>query len=255
MKLFVLMENTCCNPEFLQEHGLSMYLEVGNQKILFDMGQTGGLTYNAERLGVDLAEVDLAVLSHGHYDHGGGLSAFFQKNDHAPVYINPYAFEPHYHGQGNYIGLDQILQGSGRFLTTAGKIAPGLTLYHGLRQLVTPIDHGGLHVMDQGVLSLEDYRHEQYLMVEEAGKKILISGCSHRGILNIVSYFHPDVVIGGFHCSKWEKPRLQTLAKDLMAFPTQYYTCHCTGVDAYGILKESMGEQLSYLSGGQALEL
>ena len=56
--------------------------------------------------GVDLAAVDLAVLSHGHYDHGGGLARFLELNSTAPVYLNEHAFEPHYHGAERYIGLD-----------------------------------------------------------------------------------------------------------------------------------------------------
>lgn len=237
------------------EHGLSLYVEANGQRILFDMGQSAGFLDNAKALGVDLSAVDMAVLSHGHYDHGGGLEAFLAVNDHAPVYINPHAFEGHYHGVDRDIGLDGALAGHPRLRTMAGDIGHSMTLYHGLETLVCPIDDAGLHVLEHGVLEPEDYRHEQYLLVEEQGKRILFSGCSHRGILNIVHQFAPDVLIGGFHCSAWEAPRLNQLATDLMSFTTQYYTCHCTGTGAYQVLKSAMGVQLDYLSGGRSLEV
>ena len=71
MKLVTLMENTTCREDLCCEHGLSLYLETGDHKILFDAGQSGAFAENAEKLGVNLQNVDFAVLSHGHYDHGG----------------------------------------------------------------------------------------------------------------------------------------------------------------------------------------
>ena len=94
MKVVTLMENTVCREGFRCEHGLSLYLETGNHKILFDAGQSAAFAENAEKLGVDLSKVDFAVLSHGHYDHGGGLGKFLQIHPKAPVYVSRYAFEP-----------------------------------------------------------------------------------------------------------------------------------------------------------------
>lgn len=96
----------------------------------------------------------------------------------------------------------------------------------------------------------DDFRHEQYLCIEEKDKRVLISGCSHKGILNIVEWFEPNVLIGGFHFSKL--PLDETLmgyAKFLDSFDTEYYTCHCTGPEQYQFMKKYM-KQLNYLSTG-----
>ena len=116
MKLYTLMENTTCRPDFDAEHGLSLYIETDRHRLLFDIGQSGTFADNAEKLGVDLAAVDCAVLSHGHYDHGGGLKRFLEINDHAPVYLNRNAFGEYYHGPDRYIGLDTQLKKSGRLI-------------------------------------------------------------------------------------------------------------------------------------------
>ena len=83
MRIVTLMEDTACAPEFAYEHGLSFYIEANSQKLLFDMGQTDLFLRNAQALGVPLDKVDAAFVSHGHYDHGGGLAAFLKVNDHA----------------------------------------------------------------------------------------------------------------------------------------------------------------------------
>ena len=112
MKLVTLMEDTTCAPAFACEHGLSFYIETGSSKLLFDMGQTDLFLKNAAMCGVDLSKVDTAFVSHGHYDHGGGLAAFLKINDHAPVYLHEKAFEPHFSHKPEGIkdiGLDVAL--------------------------------------------------------------------------------------------------------------------------------------------------
>ena len=112
MKITTLIENTACREGLVCEHGLSLYIETGSKRILFDAGQTGAFGDNAEKLGIDLSRVDLAVLSHGHYDHGGGLKRFLELNAAAPVYINQSAFSQCYNGPEKYIGLAPSLRES-----------------------------------------------------------------------------------------------------------------------------------------------
>ena len=106
MKLFTLIENTTADENLVCEHGLSLYIEVSGQRILFDAGQTGAFADNAEKMGVDLTQVDLCILSHGHYDHGGGIKRFLEVNDHAKVYVSQHAFGDYYNAEEKYIGLD-----------------------------------------------------------------------------------------------------------------------------------------------------
>ena len=254
MKLVTLMENTTACDNLRCEHGLSLYLETGNHKILFDAGQSSAFAENAEKLGVDLREVDFAVLSHGHYDHGGGLEEFLKINNTAPVYISSHAFEPHYSANG-YIGLDLQLQGKEQLRSVAEEtaLAEGITLY----QLdVVPADTAGLEMEEQGQRKPDDFRHEQYLLVEEGGKRILISGCSHKGILQIMEAFRPDILVGGFHFMKiTEEAKLAEAAKKLLEYDTVYYTGHCTGLTQYAYLKSVMGDQLHYIAAGTIVAL
>lgn len=258
MRIVTLVENTACREDLTAEHGLSLYIETGEHRILFDAGQSSAFAENAEKLRIDLSQVDLAVLSHGHYDHGGGLLRFLEINGSAPVWMNPHAFEGHYNALDKYIGLAPGLAESRRirFAENGQTVGNGLTLFsrinclHGIRPF-------GLTVKERGILVPEDFRHEQYLLIEEAGKRILISGCSHRGILNIMNHFRPDVLIGGFHFMKMdpEGEELDAAAAELKRFPCVYYTGHCTGQAQFARLKKALGQQLHGLSTGNEIIL
>lgn len=258
MKITALVENTSAAPGIGSEHGLSLYIETASHIILFDAGQTELFAENAEKLGKDLSKVDFAVLSHGHYDHGGGIKTFLKLNDRAPVYLNRHAFEPHYNASGKYIGLDPELERDKRLIPVDEEytIAEGLTLYAcNDMQRICKLDTGGLTVMKNGRLIPEDFVHEQYLLIEENGVRVLISGCSHKGILNITHRFKPDVLIGGFHFMKMDpNDRLLSFAERLNAYNTRFYTCHCTGTAQYDYMKPHM-ERLSYLSAGDTIEI
>lgn len=258
-----LLENTTNRPHIISEHGLSLYIETKNHKILFDMGKSDAFKQNAEKMGVELAKVDIAILSHGHYDHGGGIETFLKINKTAPIYISKHAFEPHYNGTEKYIGLNKSLLPSDRFIFTENdiKIDDELTLFS-FKNLKKdyPVNPFGLNMIKDGNLIPEDFRHEQYLMINENNKKILLSGCSHNGILNIEKTFSPDILIGGFHFSKLnpetsDKEVLKSSAKILNSYDTTYYTCHCTGTSQYDYLKTYMKDKLFYLSCGENLNI
>ena len=266
MTVTVLLENTTCTPNLTAEHGLSLYIETNHRRILFDMGQTDLFVRNADTLGIDLSTVDTAILSHGHYDHGGGLPAFLARNQAAPVYISRHAFGRYCNGIGKYIGLDPALQGHPRLILTHGEtnLGDGLTLYADT-PLPTICDLGtfGLTSETDGVRTPDPFRHEQYLSIREhgdGGRHVLISGCSHKGIRNIVQWFRPDALIGGFHFMNVAlddegKAVLDSAADALAAYGTEYFTCHCTGKAQFDHLKARMGERLHYLAGGMSVEL
>jgi len=262
MKITALLENTTQREDMQVEHGLSLYIETETYKILFDMGQSDLFAKNANVLGIDLSAVDIAVLSHGHYDHGGGLQTFLSLNEKATVYINRFAFEPHFNALDKYIGLDTTLkttlveQNRLHITDETCILAPGLTLFScnnrprfcNLGSFDLTVLEGNSHVPD-------DFRHEQYLLIEENGKKVLISGCSHKGIQNIMEWFAPDVLVGGFHFMKLEPgDALDVAAEDLNRYSTRYFTGHCTGEEQFAYLKERM-EHLEYLSCGKTIEI
>ena len=109
MRIAALMENTAVSEEFVCSHGLSLYIETRGHRILFDMGQDGRFLENAKKLGIDIAGVDLAILSHGHYDHGGGLRAFLETNSQALIHIQKHrtvtGVERTSQSEGPYRGL------------------------------------------------------------------------------------------------------------------------------------------------------
>ena len=262
MKLTMLAENTTCREDLGFEHGLSLYLETGNRRLLFDCGQSGLFRENARKLDIDLKKVDTFVLSHGHYDHGGGLYPFMEENKTAKMYASDLCFGDFYNGPDKFIGLNPTLRDCMRILPVSEKtdLGDGLTLYPG-RLVPTPrkVESYGLYFRHGHLWVPDTFLHEQYLLLNEKGKRILFSGCSHRGILNIAAHFKPDVLIGGFHFKKLdpEKDReiLRESAEELLKLPTEYYTCHCTGKPQYDCLKTIMVDRIHYLSTGSRLEL
>ena len=242
MKIVTLLENTACREGLRAAHGLSLYIETPRRKLLFDMGPNEDFLANAGALGVDLTAVDLAVLSHGHYDHGRGLAAFCRCNDHAPVYIHSDAFGAFYaldEGRApRYIGLPRGLEAfRDRFVLTGDE---------------TVVD--------------DEFRHEQDLLIRTEGKAVLICGCAHRGVVNIRSRAAellgrmPDAVIGGFHLFELtpgaDADRLiDDTGRALLEGDTVYYTGHCTGPYAYERLSAILGDRLRPLTGGAVIEV
>ena len=256
MKITVLTENTSKKPMFEAEHGLSLYIETENHKILFDMGQSDLFVKNAKKLGIHLEEVDIAVLSHGHYDHGGGLVNFLDLNQKAKIFVSRHAFEPHYNGSDTYIGLDTNLKDHPRLTFTGDVfcIDEELCLYTcNDKQKKFSLGSFGLNTMEKGKLSPDDFRHEQYLLISEQGKEVLISGCSHKGIMDIAAWFQPQILVGGFHFSKLPlNETLKSFAKTLAEYNTEFYTCHCTGDKQYKFMKKYM-KNLHYISTAESI--
>lgn len=266
MRIVVLMEDTCGNPQCGYEHGLSLFIETGKHKILMDTGASDGILANASQLEVPLNEVDTVVLSHGHYDHSGGLLPFWKINGEAGIYLQKAALSDYYHGS-RYIGIDRRI----------GRL-PGIVLLEGNRRIdeelsvfsdirgrrFWPQSNMGLMVRVDGRDMQDTFDHEQCLVVE--GEKILlVSGCAHNGILNILDRYQevyggqPDVVISGFHMMKkdeytpQETERILDTARELAGRDILFYTGHCTGQTAIGLMKSIMGDQLIQIHCGMEI--
>ena len=260
MKITTLIENTTLSPDLTAEHGLGLFVETERSRFLFDAGQSGAFADNARKLGIDLKTADFAVLSHGHYDHGGGMARFLDINRRAKLYVNQNVFEGYHNGTEKYIGLDRRLRDSRRLVLTGDEhtIAPGLTLStcNGLIRPV-PTDPFGLTERVGQFFLPDDFRHEHYLLVQEKGKRILFSGCSHKGILNILSWFRPDALVGGFHFKSLspDSPQLRAWGEAMAKYDTVFYTGHCTGEAQFQVLKAILGDRLHAISTGSVVEI
>lgn len=236
-------------------HGLSLYLETADHCILFDMGPGDEFAHNARALGIDLSAVDLAAISHGHFDHGKGLATFLALNNQAPVFTTARAFENHY-SEAGWIGLDPDLEQhpQHRIAREVEEIAPGITLFSNIEHHDLPSPANDCLRDDAG---LDHFAHEQSLLIEEEDKLVLIGGCAHRGIVNIletakeIAGRYPDVVISGFHLAiggqgacAVDNAYLDEFAARLLASGAAFYTGHCTGSEAYKRLAARMGDVL-----------
>ena len=257
MRITALSENTTARKGCLAEHGLSLLIEANGRIVLFDAGQSGDAFANAAGLGIDLAAIDAAILSHGHYDHADGFPAFFERNATAPLYVRAGYDLPHFHG-GKYIGVAPELRGHDRIVKAGDRedLEGGFTIvsYAG-REPVAPIDSDGLEEDAGSGRMPEQFLHEQYLIVREGPVCLLVSGCSHRGIANIMHWSADEGithVIGGFHLMRTpaDDPRIEAIAHELLSYPAYYLTCHCTGAEQYRRLKGLMGTRLGYLAAG-----
>ena len=264
MKLTALIENTSADERLTPEFGLSLFVQANGRNVLFDAGQSGRAFENAQVIGLDVEAVDFAVLSHGHYDHADGFPTFLRVNQHAPIYVHAGFDGNHIGSAGNYIGVTRELAKSSRVVPVQGHLdaAPGFAIEdfqdQGLQVALQPC---GMTVERDGVRTPEEFLHEHYLLVTEGRTKVLITGCSHRGILNIATWAADagvTHVVGGFHLMGMKEERLaevDDVARKLLAYPIDYVTCHCTGLPQYERCKAVMGNRLRYLATGQSIEV
>ena len=272
MKITSIVENTSI-VGIPVEHGLSLYIQLDNgQNVLFDMGQRRLFAENAERLGLSIADVDTAIISHGHYDHGGGHRAFLEMNDKAMVCIHKDAFQPHYSLRDKglaYIGMDRELTDNRRLIACEQekKIVDGMTLFADVHGICCQ-PHGNRLLFGPSETTNDTFTHEQNLIIEEGGNVILIAGCAHCGIVNIIRKAidvcgkTPTHVLAGMHLVKSglsdadEQSFIEKLAHELLSYKgCQYYTMHCTGIEQFQKLKAIMGERIVYLSCGESVEI
>ncbi|MCR5826446.1 MAG: MBL fold metallo-hydrolase [Oscillospiraceae bacterium] len=275
MKITVLLENEACRPGIRCEHGLSMHVATARHSVLFDMGPNAMFLENAEALGVDVKAVDIAFLSHSHDDHCGGLELFCRRNERANVYLQKRAWGEYYvvtPRKCRYLGLDRALRRyETRFCYTEGVtvLDEELTVFSGgMGRDYWSHANDSLREKQGEDYPPDRFLHEQNLLVSENGKTALLAACAHNGIVNILRRAEeilgraPDAVLAGFHLYSPSlgrtEPRalVEQIARELAARPgTRYYTGHCTGTEAYGMLAETLGERLQPMHGGSVITL
>ena len=268
MRIVTLVENTCGHEDCIAEHGLSIYIETEKHKLLLDTGQTDAVVKNAETLGIDLSAVDTVILSHGHYDHSGGILPFAEENPEARIIMQKSAAEPHYNGE-RYIGIDTDILKLPNIQLIDGdmELDDELFLFSGITgRRCYPQGNKKLSRMENGVQVPDDFLHEQCLVIKQNGKSWLLSGCSHNGILNIIDRYReifgnaPDYVITGFHMMKKdgehteaEKTVIIQTAQELAKMNTVFYSGHCTGIPAFEMMKDIMRDKLIALHSGEEI--
>lgn len=272
MRIVNLVEDTPGNTGCLYEHGLSFYIETKAHKLLMDSGATDMFWRNADMLGIDLKEVDTLILSHGHYDHAGGILTFAEKNPKAAIYLKSTVGEEYYHlteAREKYIGIDRRILDLKQCVFVqedSRRIDDELFLFSHITGRRYPAK-GNLQLKrktENGFVQ-DTFDHEQCLVVSQGNQKVLLSGCAHNGILNILDRYHelfdsyPDVVISGFHMIKkdaYQEDEISVIrdtAAALMQTGATFYTGHCTGQVAYEWMKEIMGDRLHYMHSGDTL--
>lgn len=289
MKISVLVENTS-SCQLSCEHGLSLMityneeeLETGSEgkresqadrKLLLDAGTTELFAENAEEMGISFDDVEVCVLSHGHYDHSGGFTAFFEKNKKAKVYAQESAFRSYYaiHEKLEEIGIpEKVLEQKERFeaVSSACEILPGVFLVpHTTSGLETIGERAKLYKKQGEAIVPDDFAHEQSLVFHTKKGLVIFNSCSHGGVAAIIREAKAacgDVpvyaYIGGLHMkgktaegeeictfTPQELDELCELIKKEKI--SVVYTGHCTGLPGFDELKKRLGDTILHLTTG-----
>ena len=282
MKVTTLIENrpSKTDSQLAAEWGLSLHIAFKGHDILFDTGASGLFAKNAENLSLNVASIGTAVLSHHHYDHGGGLRRLLELNSTAKVYLGETprgdCFFKAFGFMKKYIGLDKTLATDypDRFWTVRepAEILPDVfILPHILGGRPKPAGNKYLFLRKDHTFVPDDFIHEIVMAIKEDGKLVVFTGCSHNGILNMVDTVAKafegtpiKAVIGGFHLMAiplfnfmaGNKREIKDLARSMLDYPVEMtYTGHCTGTKAFPILKAVMGDRLKDMQTGDCFEV
>jgi len=271
-RIRVLSENTASGLGIMGEHGLSFWIERGSKRILFDTGQGFVLENNARRLGIQLEDVDEVILSHGHYDHTGGLLPVLERSPSVPVFAHPKALEPKYAARtgrpGRYIGMPEetmrILKGSKSWMAVEEKTAtPGGMILTGPIARRTPYeDTGGRFYLDEECQEEDPMKDDQAAYLDTPQGLVVLLGCAHAGIVNTLEAILEQTqgrpvhtVIGGAHLVNASKERIAKTTEHLRKLDVQdLRLAHCTGFEASCFLWNALPGRCSPLPAGSQME-
>jgi 7,8-dihydropterin-6-yl-methyl-4-(beta-D-ribofuranosyl)aminobenzene 5'-phosphate synthase len=257
MKIVTLIENLVYKKGLYAEHGLAIYIETENQKILFDTGQTGLFLQNAKALGISIEDIDTLVLSHGHYDHTGGLYQFLEKNSKAKVYAKRQLFNPKYSGRTRFSGTlfkEELLKNRMVYVGAITEITENIFVMPDI-VIFNSIDthFKGMNIKMNNDFIPDEFDDELFMAIRQRGKINIVTACSHRGITNICTtateHFKLPVglILGGFHmkdCTSQQYVQIKHFFQILQ--PESIGVCHCTGIEKYAEMYNDCEAHLFY---------
>lgn len=259
IKITVVVDDSEGSPKLFPEHGLSFWVETPAGAFLFDTGQGEALRGNAGPLGIRLADVDTVVLSHGHYDHTGGLIHLLDSESPPRIYAHPTALIPHYRKcdvpPHKFIGMPEEVR-----CRLADK--PGMLTRIDKPQAIVedvwatgPIPRkndfentGGPFFTDATCTHSDLIEDDQAVWMSSAQGIIVLLGCAHSGVVNTLDYIASLVdrkrihaVIGGMHLQNADENRLEKTLQGLARYGIEVLApCHCTGRTATSLLRDRM---------------
>jgi 7,8-dihydropterin-6-yl-methyl-4-(beta-D-ribofuranosyl)aminobenzene 5'-phosphate synthase len=262
LRITVLAENTVRRADLLAEHGLALWIEADGHRCLFDTGQGMVLRHNAERLAVPLQAAEMVAISHGHFDHTGGLGEVLDCGARPSLYLHPVALEGKYHrvavpphrdigaGQAD----EQTLRRQVRELVwTRGptELIEGVHLTGEIPRRNAFEDTGGAFYCDPACTAPDPLPDDQALYVETSAGIVVVLGCAHAGVVNTLDYvaeltgrqrFH--AVLGGMHLLAAAAERLEATVAALKRYDVQRIgAAHCTGMRATVYLWSQLPEK------------
>lgn len=270
VQITVLVDNAAWRPDLQAEHGLSLWIEYGGKRILWDTGQGWVLFANARSLGVDLAQVDIIALSHGHYDHTGGLPSVLPFAPDAEVWMHPLAAVARFsrketvHPVGMPPQAVESLQSRPvHWIKTWTSVHEGVFLTGAIPRNSPYEDTGGAFFLDADCRIPDTLPDDQALVAQCSKGLIVILGCAHSGVVNTLDYVHQKMsgqpvyaVIGGMHLSKASQVRLDYTVQALKKYDVQIVLpMHCTGEEAMCYLRTALPDRVIQLSDGPSIKL
>ena len=252
------------------EHGFALWLEVDDQKILFDTGQKDALLFNAEKLHIDLDKADSLILSHGHYDHTGGLADVLSCNHRVKVYCHAAAFLPRY---SIHDGIAKPVKMTTRAMSSIGNLpeerlkwvtkavntSKAVAITGEIPRNVDFETTGGSFYFDRDGKRTDAIVDDMALWINSSKGLIICIGCCHAGIINTINHIKKmsgvskiHALIGGLHLTGADEQRLQKTI-DLLKHENieKIITCHCTG----DIAHQQLGEQLRAQKGFAGMDI
>lgn len=255
LQITTLVENTVRKAGLLGEHGLSFWIEADTSRIIFDTGYGKAIANNAEVLGIELNLAEKLVLSHGHFDHTGGIPHLMSINKQLSSYLHPEALENKYTSRGGadpvYIGMeksseDTLLSQSMelRVNREPAQIAEGIWVTGEIPRINDFETTGGAFFLDKEGKEIDHLHDDQAMFIETPKGIVVILGCAHSGVINTMEYAAKlaktnsiYAVFGGMHLVSANEKRLEMTVQKFIDYQVQILgPCHCTGLKATAYL-------------------